>query len=210
MSELNGSRNAVGVESPLEEADRFTCRIASDDGDRTESRAPRHEDLGRRAKSQGEIEAAVCEGVARFMQTYMGRGPKAIHAHLVTDLVVVRVQGVLTAAEQHLFLMLEPHKGRDLFKGLRTQLVESSRARLGAVIEAACEMPSVSMHHDISTVTGEEIFVFRLTESPVMRPPKGSDADGPGTRSPPEDRGFPGFPPDRRAAAHPPCPGGAA
>ena len=127
---------------------------------------------GHRVKSQGEIEAAVCEGVARFMQTFMGRGPKSIHTHLIADLVVIRVQGVLTAAEQHLFVMLEPQKGRDLFKGLRTQLVETSRARLDAVIEASCEVPAVSMHHDISTVTGEEIFVFRLTESPVMRSPR--------------------------------------
>lgn len=127
------------------------------------------EETSHRVKSQGEIEAAVCEGMARFMQTFMGRGPKSIHSHLVADLMVIRVQGVLTAAEQHLFMMLEPQKVRDLFKGLRTQLVESSRARLDAVIEAACEVPAVSMHHDISTVTGEEIFVFRLTESPVMR-----------------------------------------
>ena len=125
-----------------------------------------------RVKSQGEIEAAVCEGMARFLQTFMGRGPKSIHSHLIADLIVIRVHGVLTAAEQHLFVMLEPQKGRDLFKGLRTQLVESSRARLDAVIEAACEVPAVSMHHDISTVTGEEIFVFRLTESPVMRVPR--------------------------------------
>ena len=131
-----------------------------------------HDDPAQRSRSQGEIEAAVCEGMARFMQAFMGRGPKAIHSHLIADLVVIRVQGVLTAAEQHLFATLEPQKGRDLFKGLRTQLVESSRSRLDAVIEAACELPAVSMHHDISTVTGEEVFLFRLTESPVLRPPK--------------------------------------
>jgi uncharacterized protein YbcI len=32
----------------------------------------------------------------------MGRGPKDIRAHLIEDLVVVRLKGVLTAAEQHL------------------------------------------------------------------------------------------------------------
>lgn len=32
-------------------------------------------------KTQGEIEAAICEGMTRFEQEYMGRGPKAIHAH---------------------------------------------------------------------------------------------------------------------------------
>jgi uncharacterized protein YbcI len=137
-----------------------------------ESDSTSPEATGHRVKSQGEIEAAVCEGMARFMQTFMGRGPKSIHSHLIADLIVIRVHGVLTAAEQYLFMMLEPQKGRDLFKGLRTQLVESSRARLDAVIEAACEVPALSMHHDISTVTGEEIFVFRLTESPVMRAPR--------------------------------------
>jgi uncharacterized protein YbcI len=53
-------------------------------------------------KTLGEIEAAICEGVARFEQEYMGRGPKDIRAHLLGDLLVVRLKGVLTAAEQQL------------------------------------------------------------------------------------------------------------
>ena len=52
-------------------------------------------------KTSGEIEAAISEGIRRFEQEYMGRGPKDIRAHLVDDLVMVRLQGVLTAAEQH-------------------------------------------------------------------------------------------------------------
>jgi uncharacterized protein YbcI len=50
-------------------------------------------------KTQGEIEAAVCQGITRFEQEYMGRGLKHIHAHLIGDLLVVRLRGVLTAAE---------------------------------------------------------------------------------------------------------------
>ena len=65
-------------------------------------------------KSLGEIEAAICAGVTRFEQDYMGRGPKEIHAHLLGDLLVVRLQGVLTAAEQHLVKSLSADKGRDL------------------------------------------------------------------------------------------------
>ena len=41
----------------------------------------------------------------------MGRGPKDIHAHLVGDLLVVRLQGILTAAEQHLVKSLPAEKG---------------------------------------------------------------------------------------------------
>ena len=62
-------------------------------------------------KTQGEIEGAICEGVARFEQEYMGRGPKDIHAHLVGDLLVVRLRGVLTAAEQQLVKALAAEKG---------------------------------------------------------------------------------------------------
>ena len=51
-------------------------------------------------KTRREIEAAICEGISRFEQEYMGRGPKDIRAHLIGDLLVVRLQGVLTAAEQ--------------------------------------------------------------------------------------------------------------
>jgi hypothetical protein len=53
-------------------------------------------------KTQGEIEAAVCEGISRFELEYMGRGPKDIHTHLIGDLLVIRLHGVLTSAEQQL------------------------------------------------------------------------------------------------------------
>ena len=64
--------------------------------------------------TSGEIEAAVCEGMSRFAQEYMGRGPKDIRAHLIGDLLLVRLRGVLTAAEEHLVTALPDAKGRDL------------------------------------------------------------------------------------------------
>ena len=72
-------------------------------------------------KTQGEIEAAICEGIAQFEQEYMGRGPKDIHTHLIGDLLVVRLQGVLTAAEQQLVRTLPAEKGRDLLKQVRPE-----------------------------------------------------------------------------------------
>ncbi len=78
-------------------------------------------------KTQGEIEAAICEGVSHFEQDYMGRGPKDIYAYLLGDLLVVRLEGVLTAAEQHLVKSLSAEKGRDLLKQVRTHLIETAR-----------------------------------------------------------------------------------
>lgn len=120
-------------------------------------------------KTQGEIEAAVCAGITRFEQHYMGRGPKDIHAHLIGDLLVVRLQGVLTEAEQQLVRTVSPEKGRDLLKQVRTQLIETARPVLEAMVEEVTGVKAVSLHHDISTVTGEEVVLFALVESPIFR-----------------------------------------
>ena len=128
--------------------------------------------IGAAMKTQGEIEAAVCDGVSRFEQEYMGRGPKDIRAHLLGDLLVVRLQGVLTAAEQHLVRTLPPEKGRDLLKQVRTQLIEIARPVLTAVVAEATGVGVVSLHHDISTVTGEEVILFTLATPPAIRDAK--------------------------------------
>ena len=123
-------------------------------------------------KTQGEIEAAICKGMSHFEQEYMGRGPKDIRAHLIGDLLVVRLQGVLTAAEQHLVTALPAEKGRDLLKQVRSQLIEVARPKLDAVVEDITGTKPVSLHHDISTATGEEIVVFSLAEVPSYRDAK--------------------------------------
>lgn len=120
-------------------------------------------------KTQGEIESAVCEGISRFEQEYMGRGPKDVRAHLIGDLLVVRLQGVLTAAEQHLVKTLPAEKGRDLLKQVRTQLVETARPSLEAMITEIVGVKPISLHHDISTMTGEELVIFTLGEAPQYR-----------------------------------------
>ncbi len=123
-------------------------------------------------KTQGEIEAAVCAGVTQFEQEYMGRGPKDIRAHLLGDLVVVRLQGVLTAAEQQLVKALPAEKGRDLLKQVRTHLVETARPVMEAMVREVTGCEVVSVHHDISTSTGEEVLLFTLAASPLLREAK--------------------------------------
>ena len=99
----------------------------------------------------------------------MGRGPKGIHAHLIGDLLLVRLQGVLTAAEQQLVKTLPAAKGRDLLKQVRTHLIETARPVMEAMVQEITGVPVLSLHHDISTVTGEEVVLFTLTESPTFR-----------------------------------------
>ena len=120
-------------------------------------------------KTQGEIEAAICERISRFEQEYMGRGPKDIHAYLIGDLVVVRLQGVLTAAEKQLVGSLPAEKGRGLLKDVRTQLIEAARPVLEAMVLEVTGSKVLSMHHDISTATGEEVVLFTLATAPLFR-----------------------------------------
>jgi uncharacterized protein YbcI len=138
-------------------------------------------------KSQGEIEAAVCDGVSRFQQEFIGRGPRDIHAHLVGTLVLVRLQGVLTPAERQLVAPRpgsaaghdagNGHEngngngnGRALLKQVRAHMVATGRPLLEEVVQEATGVRLVSVHHDISTVTGEEVLVFSLEAVPPCRP----------------------------------------
>ena len=123
-------------------------------------------------KTQGEIEAAICEGLSRFEQEYMARGPKDIHTFLIGDLLVVRLQGVLTAAEQQLAKSPPTERGRDLLKQVRTQLIETARPVMVAMVYEITGTTVLSLHHDISTITGEEVMVFTLAESPLFRDTK--------------------------------------
>jgi uncharacterized protein YbcI len=123
-------------------------------------------------KTQGEIEAAISKGMAAFAQEYMGRGPKDIRAHVIDAVVLVRLQGVLTAAEQHLVKTLPSEKGRDLLKQVRTQLIETARPFLEAMVSEVTGEKVTSLHHDISTVTGEEVVLFTLADRPDYREAK--------------------------------------
>lgn len=123
-------------------------------------------------KTQGEIEAAIGDGISRFEQEYMGRGPKDIHTYLIGDLLVIRLKGVLTAAEQQLVKTHPAEKGRDLLKQVRTQLIETARNVMETMVEKIAGVKIISMHHDISTVHGEEVILFTLSEAPCYRDPK--------------------------------------
>ena len=116
--------------------------------------------------TQAESEAAVCEGIIRFQEDYLGGGAEQIRVHFIKDLLVIRILGALTVAERQLVKSLSPEKGRDLIKQTREQLLELARPMLESMVHEVVGVKVLSMHHDISTVTGEEVVLFSLTEAP--------------------------------------------
>jgi uncharacterized protein YbcI len=113
-----------------------------------------------------EIEVTISEEISRFEQDYIGRNPKDIQVHLLNDLLLIRLRGVLAAAEQHLVESLPSENGRDLLKRVRSHLIETTRPIMEAMVEKVTGVKVVTMHHDISTTTGEEVILFTLARSP--------------------------------------------
>jgi len=119
-----------------------------------------------KALTQVECEAAICDGIIRFQEEYLGWRSEQIYAHLIKDLLVVRILGVLTMAERQLAKSSSPTSGRDLIKQVRKQLLELARPMLESLVHEVAGVKVLSMHHDISTVTGEEMVVFSLAGVP--------------------------------------------
>lgn len=132
-----------------------------------EARRIRNERLSK-TLTQAESEAAICYGIIRFQEEYLGWRSEQVHVHFIKDLLLVRIRGVLTLAERQLGRSLSPGKGRDLVKQTRKQLLELARPMLESLVHEVAGVKVLSMHHDISTVTGEEVVVFSLAEVPRL------------------------------------------
>ena len=110
-------------------------------------------------KSKGEIEAAISEAIVRFEIDYMGRGPKEARSHIVDDLILVRLKGMLTPAEQQLTKTAD---GVELIKKIRSTIIENAKAEFSRVISDTTGVAVRDILTDISTPSGERIFVFIL------------------------------------------------
>ena len=110
-------------------------------------------------KTRGEIEAAISEAIVRFEIDYMGRGPKEARSYIVEDLILVRLKGMLTPAEQRLTKTAD---GVELIKKMRSTIIENARAEFSRVITNTTGVAVRDVLTDISTDTGERIFVFIL------------------------------------------------
>lgn len=120
-------------------------------------------------KTKGQVEAEISEAIVRFEREYMGRGPEETKTHILDDMILVRLRGVLTPAEKSLANMDASIRGRDLVKQVRIELLEGGRGVLEAIIRdiTACEV--ISLHTDVSTKTGERVILFTLDRPPCLR-----------------------------------------
>lgn len=111
--------------------------------------------------TKGQVEAAITAAISQFERDYLGRGPKEARTFIMQDLVLVRLKGILSIGEQQ--VATQPG-GIELIKQMRSRLVESFDKELAQLVEQYTALKVISMHTDISTRTGERIFLFDLED----------------------------------------------
>lgn len=113
-------------------------------------------------KTKGQLEADISAAVTQFEREHLGRGPKESRTFIVQDMILIRLKGVLTPAEEQLAAEKD---GAQLIKQVRMRLIESSRALLEKIIHEKTGAQVTSLHTDISSRTGERVFVLCLNKN---------------------------------------------
>lgn len=111
--------------------------------------------------TKGQIEAQISEAIIKFEKEYLGRGPSETKTYIIKDMVLVRLKGVLTPAEEQLAKTAE---GADLIKKTRVRLLEGARYLLENIILNITGCQVKSLHTDISTKIGERVIIFILDQ----------------------------------------------
>lgn len=108
-------------------------------------------------RSKGQVEAEISEALVSFEKEHMGRGPVDVSTHIIKDMVLIRLKGVLTPAERHL---AKDAAGIQLIKQVRAKLLENSSNLLKEVITEITGLQFISFHTDISIKEGERVIIL--------------------------------------------------
>lgn len=103
------------------------------------------------------VEAEFTKAFIQFEREYLGRGPQDVRTVFLNDLVLVRLQGLMTPAEHKL---AESDQGRELLKEMRRRLFEGARPAIEEMTRTIIDCKVISLHTDMSTKTGERIVVL--------------------------------------------------
>ncbi len=115
--------------------------------------------------NQRDKEREISQAIIHFEKEFMGRGPLDARTFIIEDMILVRLKNVLTQAELKL-AQADSKRGRQLIKQMRQELIDQGRPLLNALIQDILGLQVVSLHTDISSKTGERVFVFTLERKP--------------------------------------------
>lgn len=110
-----------------------------------------------RARTKGEVEAAVRNAVIKFEQEFMGRGPSDVKAFLVGDMILARLKGILTPAERKL---AKTPQGVEAVKHLRQMLIAQGREQLCEQVHEITGVKPTALYTDLDAQLEERVLVF--------------------------------------------------
>ena len=93
--------------------------------------------------TRGELEAKFTRAIVKVEKEYFGRGPLDTRTFFIDNMIVVRLRGVLTRAEEKIS---ESGESQALVKDARRQLFESSRKILEDLVEEIIGCAVVGLH----------------------------------------------------------------
>lgn len=113
-------------------------------------------------RTRGMVEAEFTRAMIQFEKEHLGRGPRDARTFFIENMILVRLQGILTPAEEKLAQNAE---GKQLVKEMRRQLFENSRPLIEGLVTDIIGSTMISLHTDMSTQTGERIVVLVVDEN---------------------------------------------
>ncbi|MFZ5644835.1 MAG: DUF2294 domain-containing protein [Bacillota bacterium] len=106
--------------------------------------------------SKGQLEDQISKKIMQFEREFLGRGPVNVKTDIIRDIILIRLEGVLTRAEIELAKDLD---GIIMIKSMRSKLLENGRDYLKQIIFEITGCDIVSLHTDVSTRSGERVIL---------------------------------------------------
>lgn len=112
--------------------------------------------------SKGQLEDQISKRLMQFEREFLGRGPINVKTDIIRDMILVRLEGVLTRAEIELAKDVD---GILMVKSMRSKLLENGKHHIKKIIFEITGCDIVSLHTDISTKSGERVILITLDKA---------------------------------------------
>ena len=113
-------------------------------------------------KTKKDVEIDITEAITKVEIAHIGGGYQRIRAHIVGDMVVIRIKCLLTPFEKELIKNAE---GVSLLKKCRICLAERLREVLEKLLDDLLNVKVISFCRDINVTAGDMFIVLGLDEN---------------------------------------------
>lgn len=117
------------------------------------------------AITKAGLEAEVALVVSRFHEDQCGCKPERVTAHLLDDMIVVRLSGCFTPTERQL---VGTDDGRKIVKSARLELRSLTRKHSANLVSKVIGVPVVRSFWDLDVRVGDQVEVYVLEKAPEL------------------------------------------